>query len=517
MIITGIERDKELAVMKAQMLGSLLYFIQIFFKLRTGRPFSLSAPISRESHHITVCRELTRIFHGEIHRLIINLPPGHYKSTLLQHFVAWSWAHYPDCNFLYISYSHDEASKNTAVIRSIVSLPQYKQFFGVSIDPSSSARHDFKTNKGGTLKAFGSEGAVTGKDAGFPACDRFSGALIIDDAHKPDEVFSDAMRESTWKNYRNTIMQRVRGPNVAWIFLGQCLHEDDVAAKLKRGEDGYDWTRVVLKGLDEHDNALDPNVKTRLELLTMREFNDYVFYAQYQQDPQPAGGGIFKIENFYIIEEEPKFLTTFLTCDTAETDKTYNDATVFSFWGLYKINDIGRKEIEQYALHWIDCIELRVEPKFLESEFLSFYGECCMHKIPPIFAAIEKKSTGVTLVSTLSNIRGLSVRDIERTKSSGNKIARYFEIQPYINKKLVSLPANNKHTSMCIEHCRKITANNSHRHDDIADTLYDAVKIGLIEKGLINQFKDAPQDLGAKLIMDKFKREQQLRAKVWQR
>ena len=37
---------------------------------------------------------------------------------------------------------------------------------------------------------------------------------------------------------------------------------------------------------------------------------------------------------------------------------------------------------------------------------------------------------------------------------------------------------------MCIEHMAKITANESHRHDDIADTLSDAIRIALIE----NQF-----------------------------
>ena len=39
-----------------------------------------------------------------------------------------------DCQFLYLSYSHDEASKNTAVIKSIVALPQYRRLFGIEID-----------------------------------------------------------------------------------------------------------------------------------------------------------------------------------------------------------------------------------------------------------------------------------------------------------------------------------------------------------------------------------------------
>lgn len=516
MIITGIESDRDLAVMKARMLGSLLYFIQIMFKVRTGREFALSFPVGRESHHITICRQLTRAFYGEVNRLLINVPPGHFKSTLLQHFIAWCWSHYADCQFIYLSYSHDEAAKNTSVIKSIVSLPEYKQFFGVEIDHSSSAKDDFKTTKGGTCKAFGSGGAVTGKDAGFANCERFSGALIMDDMHKPDEVHSDTIRDGVIKNYGETISQRLRSPTVPRIFLGQRLHEADIAAYFKDGKEGHEWDQVVLEALDVHENVLDPQVITRKDLLIKKEYDPYTFYSQYQQDPQPATGGIFKVDNFYLTDEEPKCLITFITVDTAETDKDWNDATAFSFWGLYKINDFGRTDTEEYALHWINAREIRVEPKHLKDEFLSFYLECCMHDVKPTFAAIEKKSTGTTLISVLSDIRGLAIRDIDRTKKDKNKTARYLEIQPYINQKLVSLPRYGKHTKLCIEHCRKITANGTHAFDDICDTLYDGVKIALIDKVLIRASQPRPESSILKAASDKFNRVNSLRTRQWQ-
>ena len=37
---------------------------------------------------------------------------------------------------------------------------------------------------------------------------------------------------------------------------------------------------------------------------------------------------------------------------------------------------------------------------------------------------------------------------------------------------------------ICINHMSKITANDTHRHDDICDTLVDAVKICLIDKDI---------------------------------
>ncbi len=72
----------------------------------------------------------------------------------------------------------------------------------------------------------------------LPGLERFSGAVIIDDAHKPDEVHSDTIRQSVIDNYRETIQQRCRGINVPIIFIGQRLHEDDLAAYLINAKDG---------------------------------------------------------------------------------------------------------------------------------------------------------------------------------------------------------------------------------------------------------------------------------------
>src|SRR5690349_14698568 len=84
--------------------SSLLEFTRYFFEYITGRPFIISQPVGRESHHITVCRALTQVARLEVLREIINLPPGCGKSTLASMFASWCWASWPDSNFLYISY-----------------------------------------------------------------------------------------------------------------------------------------------------------------------------------------------------------------------------------------------------------------------------------------------------------------------------------------------------------------------------------------------------------------------------
>lgn len=472
-----LEKEEEASRLR----GSLLEFTRFFFEYLTGRPFIVSQPIGRESHHITVCRVLTQVKDLNILREIINLPPGSGKSTLASMFAAWCWASYPDSNFLYISYSHELAVKHTAFIRSIVSSRMFNYLFDVSIDPESRAKDSFKTTAGGSIKAFGSGGAITGQDAGLPGLDRMSGAVIIDDAHKPDEASSDSMRQGVIDNYDQTIRQRPRGINVPVIYIGQRVHEADLTEYFLSGRDVDQWHSTILKGLDAVGNALYPEMMPTERLLALQEKSPYVFASQYQQDPLPAGGALFKPDWFVILDEEPPLIRTFITADTAETDKSWNDATVFSFFGVYEIETMGRKTGE-LGLHWLDCIELRIEPKDLKDSFLDFYTNCCLHPKPPFFAAIEKKSTGVTLVNILKELRGMSIREIERHRGSGSKTQRFLEIQPYLASLRVSFTAGDRHIDHCVRHMAKITANDTHRHDDIADTLADGIKIALIEK-----------------------------------
>ncbi len=476
--------------LKAEILGSYILFVQLFFPLVTGNPFVISCPLGRESHFITIAKELTAVARMQCNALNINVPPGSGKSTMLAMFVAWTMAKYQNSQYLYISYSHELAAKHTAFIKQIIECRQYKELFGIKVRSDSRAKDFFQTDQGATVKAFGSSGSITGQDAGKPHSEAFSGCVVMDDCHKPGEVHSDTVRQGVIQNYRETILQRPRGPNVPMIYIGQRLHEDDLPAYLVSGNDVREWKSVILKAIDDAGNALYPEVNPLEQLLRQQELNPYVFASQYQQNPIPAGGALFKANYFPVLPEEPDILMTFITADTAETTKSYNDATVFSFWGLYKIKEQGI-ETGQIGLHWLDCTELRIEPKDLESEFLSFYGDCMLHPVKPLIAAIEKKSTGVTLCSILENMRGLQIREVKRSIASGSKADRYISIQQILAAKLVSFTQGAAHLNKCVGHMMKITANDSHRWDDIADTLYDAVKISLIDKTLtISAYQD---------------------------
>jgi predicted phage terminase large subunit-like protein len=468
--------------------GSLLAFCQTFFPLTTGREFKLSQPTSRESHFVIIARALLQVFRGEITNLMINVPPRYGKTELLVHFVAMAMARYPDSNFIYTCYSKDLAETATRAIREIMTSAYYTNTFDVRLADDSTSKSDFRTQAGGRVYAAGTGGTITGIGAGVRGVtDRFSGALIIDDLHKPEEVFSDTIRESDTFWYYNTARsRRNNGELTPIIYIGQRLHEDDAATTILSREP--DWTLIKLSAIDAAGNALYPEMHTKEDLVKMRELEPYVFAAQMQQDPVPAGGGLFKADDFKILDNEPEILATVITADTAETDKSWNDETVFSFFGLYKANSL-LTPTDLYCLHWLDCWHGHIEPKDLQPTLIDFYMRCMKHQVKPQKVAVEKKSTGVTLISVLRDMQGINIYPIERTIQSGNKSSRFVSMQRYIANKQVTFPKYGAHNSDCINHMCKITANNSHAHDDIADTLYDAIKISLIDKVLIYQAK----------------------------
>jgi hypothetical protein len=478
--------------LKFELWSDFLVFCEVFFPIVTGREFIIEKPDGRESHHIIIARELTKVANLETLSLLLNVQPGSGKSVMLCMWVAWCISRWPDCNFLYIAYGHDLAAKNTSFIKRIIESREYREIFGIKLRHDSKAKDYFMTEQGGVTRAFGSTGPVVGADAGFPIVEgdeiRMSGAVILDDMTKADEANSDTIRANILRNYQETILQRPRGPHVPIVCIAQRLHEDDICAFMLSGEDERRWKHVCLKSLDDAGNALCPSVTTKEQLLEKKDKSPYVFASQYQQNPVAAGTGLFRKEWFVIMDEEPDILASFIVCDTSETDKTWNDATAFGFFGLYEL------PTKQLALHWLDAVEIFVEPKDLESEFKSFYADCMRHQVKPTSAWIEKKSTGVTLLSVLQDMRGIEIRDIQRTKASGSKTQRFLNAQPIIASKMVSFTFGAKHAPMCIEHMSKITATDSHKRDDLADVCVDACRIGLTEKLIQIRSKQDEQD-----------------------
>jgi predicted phage terminase large subunit-like protein len=463
-----------------------LAFTKTFFPIRNNREFATPLPPGRRSHFIEISSALDEVYAGHCDRLLIQIPPRYAKTTAIIYFMAKALAQYPDCNFIYASYAQSLAALQTYETREIINLPVFRDMFGTCIAPDRTAKDDWQTTMGGSVFAAGTGGPITGRGAGIRGCKRFGGALIFDDVLKPKDAPSDTVRTACNEWFYNTFLSRINDKRTPIIGIAQALHEDDLMENLKKLGT---WETVILKALDDAGNALYPEMHTADMLIKMREEQPYIFYSQYQQQPIPAGGALYKRDDFLLLEKEPDIICSFITVDTAQTTKTYNDPTVFSFWGIYEIK-INNVETGQYALHCLDCLEKWIEPRDLQNELLSFHAKCMRHYRKPLAIAIENKNTGVTLNSALKIIPGLRIIEIERTVASGPKGARYIEMQPFVAQHRLTLTESAKHANMFIEHMIKITANDSHSHDDICDTAYDAIKLALIDETLLPKTMD---------------------------
>jgi len=467
--------------------ASLWEFCKYFYKILTGDEFLNRPGQNRQSFLDTLIPVLEGVVNHDptYHRVAIRCPPRYGKTELLLLTIAWAYAKYPSSKTLYTSYNFQLASKQTKHLKRIMTLTEYKSLFGLEILNDSRSSFDFQFNTGGEVYGAGAGGTIVGTGAGKFG-DEFGGLIVMDDPEKPNEIFSEKYRLSSKEWFQNTLATRTNDIKTPIVAIGHELHEDDLIKSLINGEiDSNKWTAIILPALDSANNALMPSKHTSEMLLDMEKKSRYVFASQFQQNSVAAGTGLFEEKDFHVVDEVPdNIISTFLTVDTAETEKTYNDATVFSFWGLYKIKQDGI-ETDIYGLHWLDCQQVWIEPKDLQSELLSFYNSCMRFDVQPSTVAIEKKSTGVTLISNLKQIPGMRIMEVQRTKAGGSKATRFIEMQQYIASKRISLHNFGKHTSMCIEHMTKITANDTHRYDDIADTVYDAVRLALIDGTIV--------------------------------
>lgn len=510
-----------------EQLSDFLTFQRYFFKLRTHVDFRISQPDGRVSHHRTLAGLAPKIFNQEINRLMINIAPRYGKSEWAIAMIAYGLAFYPKSRYMYISKDSELSIKHCKYIKQIVSLPEFRKIFGLWVVSSNSkgGNMTFTLNTGGEVYAVGSGGGIAGRGAGLQNIEEFGGFCLIDDFHKIDEVTSDTVREHAAETYVNSILNRLNNPaKTPIICIGQITHEDDLPTRLKEGKhDFYDWYTVELPSL-QNNRALYPEMHTLEMLLKMQDTEPYMFSAQHQQKATPAGGSLFREDRFVLhslTEIKDRIVYTFVTVDGAETEETWNDATAMSFFGMYKILDeVTGIETDEWGMHILDCIEDRVLPDKIESMFNDFWAKCCLFKVKPKLVGVEKKSSGVTLLAFLEKRQGIEVVDtipwrqhknesdtisksrknskIIKGKKNSGKINRFIACQKYAQQRYISLTEGMNYTNMVIKHMGKITANNTHRHDDIADTISDAIHMTYItgyvfDKIMTQQAANLPQ------------------------
>lgn len=312
--------SNESKVARYRCLAEMLFFTRYCFKKKTGRKFVIG------EHHKLIAAALDRVLRGECRRLIINIAPRYGKTELaVKNFIAAGLAINPQAKFIHLSYSDNLALDNSEEVRDMVQEQWFQEIFPeVQIKKDSRGKKKWYTTDGGGVYATSTRGQITGFGAGLVDDDlsperladlsetdaeglaseneflpiwekgkKFGGAIIIDDAIKPDDANSELLRDKVNERYDNTIVSRVNSRDTPIIIIMQRLHPNDLCGYVMENEPG-EWEVLSLPCIKADGTALWPHKHTIEELRKLWLRNKVVFESQFLQDPKPIEGLLYK-------------------------------------------------------------------------------------------------------------------------------------------------------------------------------------------------------------------------------
>lgn len=237
-------------------------------------------------HVVYVRQQLDAVTSGTLKKLMIFMPPRHGKSELATiRYPAFRLELEP-LRIIVGAYNQTLADKFSRRTRRIVEER-------VGLSSERYAVEEWETNNGGSLRAVGVGGGITGQGGDL---------IVIDDPVKSrEEADSLAYRDRVWDWYTNDLYTR-QEPGCAIVLIMTRWHKDDLAGRILASDDGPQWMVINLPAEAEENDPLGRSVgealcPDRFDLAKLADIKRVMgrdYYALYQQRPQAREGGMFK-------------------------------------------------------------------------------------------------------------------------------------------------------------------------------------------------------------------------------
>lgn len=304
---------------------SLAEFVQLAWPvLEPGNPYV------HGWHVDAVCEHLQAITNGDITRLLINIPPGTMKSTLVSVFwPAWEWGPGASPHIRFIGASHEQglAVRDSMKMRRLVSSEWYQKRWPTRLLRDQNEKMYYENGSTGFRQACAVK-SMTGRRG-----DR----VAWDDPHSVEAALSDADRATAIRVFQETLPTRLNSPKKsAIVIVMQRLHDEDVSGLILKNDYGYDHLCLPMEF--EPDRCcvtsigfVDPRAEEG-ELLFPERFPPEVVErdkkvmgsiataGQFQQRPTPRGGGMIEWEKLTIRDAHPPLVSIVRYWDKAGTE-----------------------------------------------------------------------------------------------------------------------------------------------------------------------------------------------------
>ena len=430
--------------------------------------------------HLDVISEhLEAVTRGEIRNLLINVPPRHMKSIQVAvMWPVWVWMTRPQFRWLFASYAGSLSVRDSLKCRRLIESPWFQERWGhrFALTGDQNAKTFFENNKSGYRFATSVGASTTGHGGDI---------LVVDDPHNSMEAQSDTMRETTLEWWDQAMSTRLNNPKTGCkVIVMQRLHENDLSGHVLR-QGGWDHlclpaefekgrrSKTTLGNYDPRTEDGELLWKGRFgskeidELKT--QLGEYGTSGQLQQRPSPAAGGIIKRDWFKLLPADdplPKLSFVVQSYDTAFTEKTQNDPTACSTWGVF--NHANGKSVVLLDC-WKEHLSYPDLRKKMGEEYKAKYGD--KDKTVDV-VLIEEKGSGISL---MQDLRRSGVPCHPYNPGRADKITRVHAVAPLLESGLVYLPESKKNPGRApswtdaMMHELMIFPNGE--HDDMVDSM----------------------------------------------
>ena len=425
-------------------------------------------------HMDAMADHLQALARGEIasHRLLINVPPGSSKSTVVGvMYPAWLWGPGGQPWHRYIGAAHEQglAVRDNRLTRELVTSPWYQRLWPISFKGDQNEKLYFENEARGFRQAC-AVASMTG---------RRGHTIGLDDPLSPEKAHSPTERDKAIRVLSETIPTRLNDPATsAIVIVMQRLHEKDPSGFVLAENLGYEHLCIPMEYEPTCTKSTcigweDPR-KQAGELMFPDRFpqsvvdrdkkalGSYAWAGQMQQRPAPAGGGIFKDEWWQYQDMPPTLESRTIYVDTAQKTKEQNDYSVFQCWGKSRDGQAVLLDMVRGKFEAPDLLE-RARAFWKKHNAITGGAMGSLRAMK-----VEDKVSGTGLIQTLQR-EGVPVTPIKRDV---DKVTRAYDAAPFVESGNVILLRDCPHLSDMLA---EASAFPNGAHDDTLDPMMDAV------------------------------------------
>lgn len=458
--------------------GGLIHFVRYFWRvIEPGRVLVEGWPLE------ALCIHLEAVAHGEIRRLLINVPPGFMKSLLCNVFLPayiWGPLNKPDMRFITASYSQSLTLRDNVRFRNIITSPEYIEMYGDRFAPSKDQFNLVKVanDKTGWKLATSVGGVSTGERSDF---------FFIDDGNSVKEAESEAVTATTNQWFREVVPTRLNDAATGTILnIQQRTNENDISGVILREDLGYehlcipleyDCTRHCTTSIGWTDpRSIDGELAWpgRFPENVVRDLKcimgPYAVAGQFQQMPTPRGGGLIKSEWWqphevrrtdrpgilqYVPEIPNPPLYVLASLDTAFSEKESSDFSALTVWVVYNdpitkhrrilLADAWQKRLPELSGETVDrepgeseiSWRKRQQPKWGLAEWVAY--SCKRRRVNKLI--VENKNRAPDAVRAIRRLMADQDFSVQAVNIHGDKWARASAVVDLFTDGMIHAPA----------------------------------------------------------------------------